>query len=1649
MGVNEKILEAIGICAENIVKKAGYNKTIQAQIISCQDATIGKYKCKFQDAIFYAYNTNTEVSYTDNTNVYVLIPSNDMGKEKIILGTSKKLGINYISQTNDDEAYELVGQNCFTGKQTYYLDTDYRTYLYDIYNYERDKEKQKEDLPFDIEILEYNLKHSSSMLIGANIKTTIENERQHNGHYGIEYVLVFYDNVYKKQVKRTYIMDEDSMISNPYKLVTSTRQYQIFNIDGDNFVRIDSISIFNSDFPQASKNKPEEEIKLNSGDIILNKFELYGANGLSEQQINGVAITFYTPQGTFFTTAEEDKQKVIVAQVRVKGKLASSSQDIPFFWGRQNVKINTTNQKYNKYLGRGWECLNSYNVSQSIDDEGNLIEQKVEWVPDKDTYILNIEDAPARKNRLKVAIVYEKNIITKTINIQNFKENALEIIIQSDDGTEFHHDIGHPNLTCIVKNKDGEIQNEDNYSYYWSCDSISELNKELETTNTQNDEYQSAISNLQTLKNQELTSSDKYKKDLQKAEQAVQKYDYIQRVEKNHIYNVQIRQIINFKTFKCSVYNGTIFLGTGQITLTNKLESENLYSLVINNGSIVYQYNENGIAPNNKTLQNPQAIPALTFNLYDDNGKLVDVETLIRTKECQVTWLFPKGNDTLLVATMRENDFRQVQKENTKEDEGKDQQEPKIDNQSNQNFIIYKNTLNLIYDIETKYNINKQNNQIILNVKYKGKDVTARTNFTFTKQGQPGTNGTEYIVKIIPNTNMNNPPLYPIITNVINGACYLNYGIETNQLTNGINFNENFGTFPLIGQLWKDGEKQWSTIEESDQYIANWEVLQNITEIDQRNIKEKEQNVLIYKNSNIEINNNSFKIKNTIIQDGEPPIPNIVKCSITYQDKTYYGTIPIITAEVEENYRIKLKDHTGFMYVIYTSDGVYPQYDTTNPFEIICEEKIDNVWEDISLATSDKYKLEYEFKYNGSVPDLLINMSERYKDTLQKNQAIFKPIDRFDGNCTSAAVTCTIKQNKEDGTIQQVAYIHIPIHFLLNKYSLSYLNAWDGNSIQINNDGGYILAPQMGAGTKDKNNCFTGVLMGEIVQSGKNNQFRVDKGLMGFHEGQRSFFIDSESGGAFFGLNNQGQIIIDPSSKQGLIYSGNFFKNYNDKGFPENYVYRTDKFKPTKNGNKEGMIINLTEPEIYFGSGNFYVTKDGYIHAAGGGDIAGWNIKDDRLYTTDGKGRNILTLQSSSFSSIYELCSDSKPSGLDPNETDLAIQLTEKYKNEILYLKRKDGSYIAIGNKGQNLSSINNIDNLLDQYEFYNYNLKETYFRKFKTEQIQAKHFIKGYLLYTFKQNEMVQQGKIFSNTHDSLINTSNGFYLSDDGLSIGSKVKITQDGVMKLGAGAVADANEQRYWTIDGSNNGHSYISYGTDEFIEAKSPEAGANSVYLGTDGISLNNRFSVDSSGKLIAVAGTVGGWSIDNTTITGGSLILHNTGWIEGSGWRINSSGFYSGSDADGQGFSNSGFKLNGSSLTSPGGIISSSGSGCLGGTSLNASPLTWTKTGVTLRGSTEIINGAKIGGFEITDNNISAGSNANNATVIRPTSIQTNDLTINNHIYVNRPSGLGGGGTVYGRTGTLTFSDQSKMYFSDGILVGVSKGTNSETTWNGD
>ena len=47
-----------------------------------------EYKLKYQDIVFEAYSMAYNAIYQNGSNVYVLVPNNDMGNQKVILGSS-------------------------------------------------------------------------------------------------------------------------------------------------------------------------------------------------------------------------------------------------------------------------------------------------------------------------------------------------------------------------------------------------------------------------------------------------------------------------------------------------------------------------------------------------------------------------------------------------------------------------------------------------------------------------------------------------------------------------------------------------------------------------------------------------------------------------------------------------------------------------------------------------------------------------------------------------------------------------------------------------------------------------------------------------------------------------------------------------------------------------------------------------------------------------------------------------------------------------------------------------------------------------------------------------------------------------------------------------------------------------------------------------------------------------------------------------------------------------------------------------------------------------------------------------------------------------------------------------------------------------
>jgi len=98
-----------------------------------------------------------------------------------------------------------------------------------------------------------------------------------------------------------------------------------------------------------------------------------------------------------------------------------------------------------------------------------------------------------------------------------------------------------------------------------------------------------------------------------------------------------------------------------------------------------------------------------------------------------------------------------------------------------------------------------------------------------------------------------------------------------------------------------------------------------------------------------------------------------------------------------------------------------------------------------------------------------------------------------------------------------------------------------------------------------------------------------------------------------------------------------------------------------------------------------------------------------------------------------------------------------------------------------------------------------------------------------------------------------------------------------------------------DGFAINSSYIRKGT------KTSYNGAGTgVYIGADGIGFGTTFTVSAAGSLNATSGTIGGWTLGSTSITGGNITLSYTGNIyagqsgydTGTGWYLANDGRFS-------------------------------------------------------------------------------------------------------------------------------------------------------------
>lgn len=409
-----------------------------------------------------------------------------------------------------------------------------------------------------------------------------------------------------------------------------------------------------------------------------------------------------------------------------------------------------------------------------------------------------------------------------------------------------------------------------------------------------------------------------------------------------------------------------------------------------------------------------------------------------------------------------------------------------------------------------------------------------------------------------------------------------------------------------------------------------------------------------------------------------------------------------------------------------------------------------------------------------------------------------------------------------------------PILIIQNRYASPMLNSWDG-SLTIDKENGTIMSTMVGAGIKDDNNTFSGVLMGDVAAGADfNEDNHSGLGLYGFLKGEQSFGFNV-NGTAFIGRSGRGRINFD--GDKGTIQSGVY----------EQYV--------------AGMQIDLDGPD----------TTSAALYAYGGGGSLELNTDPDSdlfvIRSGPGENSNILFYIGRSDNREFYMQSDNYEEGSTGTNINLYDGTISIYK--------ENGSYVLLDGEGSPYFQIHDGDSDKDifiagdsQFQLESTNFEtgvSGIFIDLQAGEFEARAGIIGG--WTIEQDRITAKSVIL----DSAGNLSGGstyqWSILEDGTAT-FKYLVSEEGGI-IGPFTVSkDA---------------LYISGGTFE----------GSTVYLGTGGISVNNKaFSASASGD-VYISGNL---EVCGTSKLSGGL---EVGTGDGSGGAIYSGG------SGGKGFYNFG------------------------------------------------------------------------------------------------------------------------------------------------
>lgn len=229
-----------------------------------------------------------------------------------------------------------------------------------------------------------------------------------------------------------------------------------------------------------------------------------------------------------------------------------------------------------------------------------------------------------------------------------------------------------------------------------------------------------------------------------------------------------------------------------------------------------------------------------------------------------------------------------------------------------------------------------------------------------------------------------------------------------------------------------------------------------------------------------------------------------------------YSSIPYELFLQDENATNTKEESYSLIYRNQSNLSERNKTDETAPFYL--QEQINDYYPepppDIIEGEEISIPPKYKSQYNIKVPTYLPKDNYMYTLEISKVNLTWEKEGNYE------YVT-----NKE---IDSEVAISFPIFYLQNKYFSSVINEWDGEKTVV--DDHYVLSTMVGAGTKNNENAFSGVVMGQIKHDTDSNKTKM--GLFGFNEGTSTFVLDSDDGSAWF---KNSLTIGEPNNANGYI----------------------------------------------------------------------------------------------------------------------------------------------------------------------------------------------------------------------------------------------------------------------------------------------------------------------------------------------------------------------------------------------------------------------------------------------------------------------------------------------------------------------------------